>query len=38
MVDYATRYPEAAALSIIETERVAEALLHFFPELGFQKK
>ena len=27
MIDYATRYPEAVALSSIETERIAEALV-----------
>ena len=30
MIDYATRYPEAVALSGIETERVAEALVEMF--------
>ena len=30
LVDYATRYPEAIALSSIETEAVAEALLSIF--------
>ena len=35
LVDYATRYPEAVALPIIETERVAEALIDIFCRIGF---
>jgi len=34
LVDYATRYPEAVALSGIETERVAEALVDIFCRVG----
>ena len=34
MIDYATRYPEAVALSSIETERVAEALIAMFSRVG----
>ena len=34
LVDYATRYPEAVALSGIETERVAEALVDIFSRIG----
>ena len=34
MIDYATRYPEAVALSDIETERVAEALVEIFSRVG----
>ena len=34
LVDYATRYPEAVALSSIETERVAEALVGIFLRVG----
>ncbi|XP_071791644.1 uncharacterized protein [Asterias amurensis] len=34
LVDYATRYPEAVALSRIETERVAEALFEIFSRMG----
>lgn len=38
LVDYATRWPEAVALSGIETERVAEALLSIFSRLGFPRE
>ncbi|XP_060553668.1 uncharacterized protein LOC132714768 [Ruditapes philippinarum] len=34
LIDYATRYAEAAALPSIETERVAEALLDMFCRIG----
>lgn len=34
LVDYATRYPEAVALSGIETERVAEALVDIICRVG----
>lgn len=37
LVDYATRFPEAVALPITETERVAEALLEIFSRVGFPK-
>ena len=35
LVDYATRYPEAKALSSITTESVAEALMEIFSRIGF---
>ncbi|XP_053388947.1 uncharacterized protein LOC123538510 [Mercenaria mercenaria] len=35
IVDYATRYPEAIALSRIDTERVAEVMLVVFSRVGF---
>ena len=35
IVDFATKYPEAVALSRIETERVDEALLDVFSRVGF---
>jgi hypothetical protein len=38
MVDYATRYPEAVALSSIETEKVAEALVDMFSRLGIPEE
>jgi len=34
MVDYATRYPEAVALSKIDAETVAEALVTMFSRVG----
>ena len=34
MMDYMTHYPEAIALPIIETERVAEALVEIFSRVG----
>ena len=34
VVDYATRYPEAIALSSITTEQVAEAMIEIFSRLG----
>ena len=34
MIDYATRYPEAAALPGIETELVAQALVEKFSRVG----
>ena len=37
VVDFGTRYPEAAALPKIETERVAEALFEIFSRVGFPK-
>ena len=38
LVDYATRYPEAVALSSIETEAVAEALVSIFSRVGVPKE
>ena len=38
LVDYATRYPEAKALSSINTERVAEALVDMFSRVGVAKE
>ena len=38
LVDYATRYPEAVALSSIETETVAEALVGIFSRVGIPKE
>ncbi len=38
LVDYATRYPEAVALSSIEAETVAEALIRIFCRVGFPKE
>ena len=41
LVDYATRYPEAVALSSIETKAVAEALVSIFSifsRVGIQKE
>ena len=38
VVDFATRYPEAVALSKRETEQVAEALLEVFSRVGFPKE
>ncbi|XP_063813536.1 uncharacterized protein LOC135053191, partial [Pseudophryne corroboree] len=35
VVDYATRYPEAVALSAITAEKVADALLGIFSRVGF---
>ena len=35
MVDYATRYPEAIALSGIDTIQVAEAMMEIYCRLGF---
>ena len=37
LVDYATRYPEAVALSSIEIEAVAEALVSIFSRVGVPK-
>ena len=37
LVDYATRYPEAVALSSVETEAVAEALVSIFSRDGIPK-
>ena len=37
IVDYATRYPEAVPLKMIETESIAEALLKVFSRVGFPK-
>ena len=34
MIDYATRYPEAVALTSIETEHVVEALVEMFSRVG----
>jgi len=38
MVDYATRYPEAAALKDITAETVAEALVNMFSRVGVPKE
>ncbi|XP_040182571.1 uncharacterized protein LOC120915831 [Rana temporaria] len=38
VVDYATRYPEAVALSNIEAETVAEALVRIFSRVGFPRE
>lgn len=38
LMDYATRYPEAIALSSIEAERVAEALLEMFCRIGIPRE
>ncbi|XP_077318945.1 uncharacterized protein LOC143940971 [Lithobates pipiens] len=35
VVDYATRYPEAVALSCLRTDKVADALLGIFTRVGF---
>lgn len=34
MVDYATRYPEAVALSTIDTETIADELIKIFSRVG----
>ena len=34
LVDYATRYPEAAALSTIDTETIADELIQIFSRVG----
>ena len=38
VVDYATRYPEAVALSNIEAETVADALVRIFTRVGFPQE
>lgn len=38
IIDFATRYPEAVALSGIETERVAEALVDVFSRVGVPRE
>ena len=38
IVDYATRYPEAVALSTIDTETVSEALLDIYSRVGVPKE
>ncbi|XP_041424995.1 uncharacterized protein LOC121395491 [Xenopus laevis] len=38
VVDYATRYPEAVALSSIRADKVADALLSIFSRVGFPKE
>ena len=38
LVDYAIRYPEAVALSFIETETVAETLVSIFSRVGVPKE
>ncbi|KAK3109194.1 hypothetical protein FSP39_025154 [Pinctada imbricata] len=38
LVDFATRYPEAVALSTIDTERVAEALVEIFSRVGVPRE
>ena len=37
-MDYATRYPEAVRLRNIDTETVAEALLHMYSRLGIPEE
>ena len=37
-MDYATRYLEAVALTAIETERLAEALVEVFCRVGFPRE
>ncbi|CAN2390101.1 K02A2.6-like [Pristimantis euphronides] len=38
VVDYATRYPEAIALSSIRADKVADALLGIFSRVGFPRE
>ena len=38
VVDYATRYPEAVAISNIEAETVADALVKIFTRAGFPQE
>ncbi len=38
LVDYATSYPEAVALSRIDTETVAEALIEMYSRIGFPEE
>ncbi|XP_075071707.1 uncharacterized protein LOC142160697 [Mixophyes fleayi] len=38
VVDYATRYPEAVALSSIRADKVADALISIFSRVGFPKE
>uniref|UniRef100_A0A8C5QCI0 Gypsy retrotransposon integrase-like protein 1 n=1 Tax=Leptobrachium leishanense TaxID=445787 RepID=A0A8C5QCI0_9ANUR len=38
LVDYATRYPEAVALSFIRADKVADALLGIFSRVGFPRE
>ena len=38
IVDYATRYPEAVALSKIDTVSVAEAMMEIFSRVGFPEE
>jgi hypothetical protein len=38
MVDYATRYPEAIALTGIDTVQVAEAMLEMYSRVGFPEE
>ena len=38
VVDYATRYPEAKALKIIDTENVAEALIEIYSRVGIPRE
>ena len=38
VVDYATRYPEAAPLKKIDTERVAEALVEIYSRVGVPRE
>ncbi|XP_031756161.1 uncharacterized protein LOC116410219 [Xenopus tropicalis] len=38
VVDYATRYPEAVALSSIRADKVADALLSIFSRVGFPRE
>ena len=38
VMDYATRYPEAVALTNIDTITVSEALVDIYARLGFHQK
>ncbi len=38
LVDYATRYPEAVALSKIDNETVAGALIDMYSRIGFPEE
>ena len=38
LVGYATRYPEAVALSKIDTETVAEALIEMYSRIGIPEE
>ena len=38
LVDYATRYPDAATLEAITTESVTQALIDMYSRLGFPEE
>ena len=38
LVDYATRYPEAVPMKLIEAERVTEELVNMYSRLGFPRE